>query len=131
MRPTMCINALRLRPRPIKFGWVSISLCYAQISVFCPASSTPLSFQLGVTARELLTSMGISHLILSPGNTLWRDGKANQILIASSNYWVKVWKRRPHCYYMLFKIKMKWFQIYNHLTVLIDQFAVLIYFTTI
>ena len=34
----MCINVLRLRPRPFKFGWVSISLCYAEISVFCPDS---------------------------------------------------------------------------------------------
>ena len=43
MRPTMCINVLR--PRPFKFGWVSISLCYAKISIFCSASSAPLSFQ--------------------------------------------------------------------------------------
>ena len=35
----MCINVLRPRPRPFKFGWVSISLCYANISIFCPASS--------------------------------------------------------------------------------------------
>ena len=33
------------RPRPFKFGWVSIPLCYAKISFFCPASSAPLSFQ--------------------------------------------------------------------------------------
>ena len=45
----MCINVLRPRPRPFKFGWVSISLCYATISVFCPASSAPLSFQYSVT----------------------------------------------------------------------------------
>ena len=38
MRPTMCINALRPRPRPFKFGWVSISLCYSKFLVFCPAS---------------------------------------------------------------------------------------------
>ena len=41
----MCINVLRPRPRSFKFGWVSISLCYAKFSVFCPASSAPLSFQ--------------------------------------------------------------------------------------
>ena len=35
----MCINVVRPRPRPFKFGWVSISLCYAKISIFCPASS--------------------------------------------------------------------------------------------
>ena len=34
MRPTMCINVLRPRPCPFKFGWVSISLCYVKISVF-------------------------------------------------------------------------------------------------
>ena len=34
----MCINVLRPRPRPFKFGWVSISLCYSKILVFCPAS---------------------------------------------------------------------------------------------
>ena len=39
MRLTMCINILRPRPRPFKFEWVSISLYYAKISVFCPASS--------------------------------------------------------------------------------------------
>ena len=39
MRPTMCINVLRPRSLPFKFGRVSISLCYAQISVFCPAPS--------------------------------------------------------------------------------------------
>ena len=43
MRPTICKNVLRLRPRPFKFGWVSISLCYAKNSVLCPASSAPLS----------------------------------------------------------------------------------------
>ena len=35
----MCINVLLPRLRPFKFGWVSISLCYAKISIFCPASS--------------------------------------------------------------------------------------------
>ena len=41
----LCAHAralLRPRPRPFKFGWVSISLSYAKISVFCPASSARL-----------------------------------------------------------------------------------------
>ena len=55
MRPTMCINVLRPRPLPFKFGWVSISLCYAKNSVFCPASSAPLSFQ----ERDLIMLMSL------------------------------------------------------------------------
>ena len=44
MRPTMWINVLRPRPRPFKFGWVSISLSYAKkfgflSRLFCPAFS--------------------------------------------------------------------------------------------
>ena len=56
----MCINVLRPRPRPFIFGWVSISLCYAKISVFCPTSSSPLSFH----ERDFIMLMSVMFCMM-------------------------------------------------------------------
>ena len=122
----MYINVLRLRPRPFKFRWVSISLCYAKISVFCPTFLLVMWPHVGYVLYFMIETL---FEVTTPSRSIWKTLQNCNLLI--NIFCMCLWTMglvwctpavvfklygqlhtddRPGPYFIkIFKINLKWF----------------------